>query len=256
MASYAVILAAGKGTRMKSDLPKVLHLFNGKPLIHHVLQTAFASGFETLVPVVGYKKELVEQSVQQWVDQQSSPVKIEYAEQNEQKGTGHAVQMALHHLPQDESTVIILLGDVPALRQQTLKQATEQFATENAHGMVITMKLDDPQGYGRILRDENGRVTAIKEEKDADEVQKKVDEVNTGIFLFKASQLQELLPQLSNNNAQGEYYLTDMVELLVKNNRNMQAFIAADPVEFSGVNSVEQLKQLEQKVNRQKGRVS
>lgn len=197
-----LILAAGKGTRMRSDLPKVLHPIGGKAMVAHVADTARLVGGEQLLIVTGHGAEKVETAMQ--ADD------VRFVLQAEQLGTGHAVQQALPHLRGD-ATVLILYGDVPLTKAETLKKLVA--AVSDTQMGLLTVNLPDPTGYGRIVRDASGFVTAIVEHKDANDAQKAISEINTGIMAVRASHLQRWLPALTNNNAQGEYYLTDIIAM-------------------------------------------
>ncbi len=197
-----LILAAGKGTRMRSDLPKVLHPIGGKALVQHVVDTARQVGGEQLLIIVGHGAEKVEERM-------AAP-DVKFVLQAQQLGTGHAVQQALPHLRGD-ATVLILYGDVPLTRVETLQKLV---AGVNQQQMgLLTVNMQDPTGYGRIVRDASGAVIAIIEHKDANDEQRKIAEINTGIMAVKASHLQKWLPALQNTNAQGEYYLTDIIAM-------------------------------------------
>jgi bifunctional UDP-N-acetylglucosamine pyrophosphorylase/glucosamine-1-phosphate N-acetyltransferase len=229
-----VILAAGQGTRMKSDLPKVLHPVGAKPMLAHVLDTARQLQPHRLVVIYGHGGQSV-------IDTLGADDVI-WAEQAEQLGTGHAVAQGLHALS-DEGTALILYGDVPLTRVETLQRL---LAKVDANSLaLLTVELDDPTGYGRILRDNTGNVTCIREEKDASAEEKQVTEVNTGILAVTAHKLHGWLDKLENNNAQGEYYLTDIIAMAVA--EGMQVKTAQPQVveEVLGVNSKTQLAYLE-----------
>ncbi|WP_288385343.1 NTP transferase domain-containing protein, partial [uncultured Acinetobacter sp.] len=203
MTTTVIILAAGKGTRMRSSLPKVLQPLAGRPLLGHVIQTAKQLHAQNIITIYGHGGEHVQQQFQQ--------ENIQWVEQAEQLGTGHAVQMTLPVLPQ-EGMSLILYGDVPLVRQETLDQL---LAVSSATGIgMITLNVDNPTGYGRIIRD-NDKIQAIVEHKDATEQQRQIQEINTGIYCVSNQKLHAWLPKLSNNNAQGEYYLTDIVAMAV-----------------------------------------
>src|SRR5512144_1154583 len=192
-----VILAAGKGTRMYSDKPKVLHALAGKPLLQHVMECAVSLQPQQVCVVYGHGGEAVPQAMHQFA--------AKYAIQEPQLGTGHAVQQAMPHLA-DGSRTLVLYGDVPLVQRSTLHQMQQA-----GEGLVLlTVNLDNPTGYGRIVRDAQGDVQCIVEEKDATPEQRAICEVNTGILLAPTAQLRTWLANLGNNNAQGEYYLTDI----------------------------------------------
>lgn len=228
-----VILAAGKGKRMHSNLPKVLHPLAGKPLLGHVLDTARTLSPASLCVVVGHGGEVVRQAV-------AAP-DVQFGEQSPQLGTGHAVQQALPYLGQGSHT-LVLYGDVPLVQASTLKRL---LAAAQDGLAVLTVALDNPQGYGRILRDPAGQVTAIVEEKDANDAQRAIREVNTGIMAIPTAHLADWLGALSNNNAQGEYYLTDLIGLAVAQGVPVRTAHPEGPWEVLGVNSKTQLAELE-----------
>ena len=231
----AVVLAAGKGTRMKSDLPKVVHEVGGRPMVHWVLDAARAAGAERLIVVVGYRAELVREALAGADD-------VEFVEQTEQLGTGHAVMQAEPHFaeaaPRD---VLVLAGDMPLLRNRTLIDLVEAHRRSGAAASLASGRLTDPTGYGRIIRDAAGAFTHIVEQKDASAEQLAVDEVNVSCYCFAAADLFEALKQVNTDNAQGEFYVTDVLGLLREAGRPIIAepMVPADEVE--GINNVEQL---------------
>lgn len=228
-----VILAAGRGTRMYSDTPKVLHQIAGKSMLAHVITTATKLNPQGVYVVVGHGKQMVRATVD---------ANVQWVEQNEQLGTGHAVKMALPYLPKIGKT-LILYGDVPLIDEETLQQLL-QAASDNEVA-VLTDILDDATGYGRIKRDEEGNVCAIVEEKDADNAEKAIREINTGILLLPNVYLSDWLNALSNRNAQQEYYLTDVIDLAVKNNIKIHTVAVRAHHLAAGVNNLVQLAQLE-----------
>lgn len=236
-----LVLAAGKGTRMRSDLPKVLHPIGGKPLVQHVVDTARQVGGERIMLIVGHGAELVEQHM-------VAP-DVSFILQAQQLGTGHAVQQALPELRGD-ATVLILYGDVPLTRAETLQKL---IAHVNDQQMgLLTVNLPNPAGYGRIVRDAAGAVTAIVEHKDASDEQRKISEINTGIMAVQAKHLQQWLPQLNNNNAQGEYYLTDIIALARQNGVAIQVEQPNAVEEVEGINNRQQQAALERFYQQQK----
>ena len=227
-----VILAAGKGTRMKSDLPKVLHPIAGKSLLEHVIQTASPLSDRSLNIIVGHGADTVKSMLKGH----------NFILQEQQLGTGHAVQQALPYV-HDDAIVLILYGDVPLIKQDTLQRLINS-VNPNALGL-LTVTLDNPQGYGRILRDTTGQVTAIVEQKDASEEQLAIAEVNTGVMAVNASHLKQWLPALSNNNAQGEYYLTDIIAMAKSQGVAIETEQPSNEWEVLGVNDRRQQAELE-----------
>lgn len=227
-----VILAAGKGTRMHSDTPKVLHHVGGQPILAHVIQCAQALQPQNIIVVYGFGGEQVKQAFAQ--------ENIVWVNQAEQKGTGHAVQQALPYL--DDGQTLILLGDVPLVDvhacAQLLKQSQQSLA-------LLSFIKADPTGYGRIVRDANHQVNAIVEHKDATDAQRKVKEVNTGIMAMPTARLKSWLSTLDNNNAQGEYYLTDIIGFAVRDQVAVQAVITDDEWSVTGINAKTDLAQIE-----------
>ena len=233
-----VILAAGKGTRMKSRLPKVLQPLAKKPLLAHVLETSFKINAHKVIVVYGHGGDAVKTEIAAYFPQ----APIQWVEQAEQLGTGHAVKQALDLLETNTRT-LILYGDVPLISEATLSR----FLNEVQPGEcgVITVKLDDPTGYGRIVRDHAGVVREIVEEKDAGKEIRKIEEVNTGIMLADSIDLQQWLPTIENKNAQGEYYLTDLVRISNEHDVPVIGCRVKDPIEVEGVNDKRQLAKLE-----------
>lgn len=229
-----LVLAAGKGTRMRSDLPKVLHPIGGKPLVQHVLDTARQVGGDRIMVIVGHGAELVEERM--------AAADVSFVLQAQQLGTGHAVQQALPQLRND-ATVLILYGDVPLTRAETLQKLISG-VSENQMGL-LTVNMRNPSGYGRIVRDSNNAVIAIVEHKDASEEQRKIAEINTGIMAVKAAHLQKWLPQLQNNNAQGEYYLTDIIALAKADGITIHVEQPDAVEEVEGINNRQQQAALE-----------
>ncbi|WP_404415666.1 bifunctional UDP-N-acetylglucosamine diphosphorylase/glucosamine-1-phosphate N-acetyltransferase GlmU [Marinospirillum sp.] len=234
MSLEVIILAAGQGTRMRSALPKVLHRLAGKPLAGHVADTARALAAEKIHLVIGHGADQVRDTLM--ADD------VDFVVQEEQLGTGHAVDQAVPSLMED-SRVLILYGDVPLIRKETLEQLLEQVSDQQMG--LLTVDLSDPQGYGRILRDEAGEVSAIVEQKDASAEQLLITEVNTGILAVTSKQLRRWLPQLSNDNAQGEYYLTDIIDLAYREKTRIASVQPARREEVEGVNNRLQLAALE-----------
>ena len=234
----AIILAAGKGTRMKSDKPKVIFELAGKPMINRVVETANKINSDLIAIVVGYKKEQV-------IDVVPKNENIKFIEQVQQNGTGHAVMVTEEIFKDFDGDVFILCGDVPLLRYKTLENIQEHHREQNASCTVLTAFMDDALRYGRIVRNPDGNVQRIVEFKDATEEEKKIKEINTGIYCFDAKDLFLTLQNINNNNNQNEYYLTDTLEILNNENKLVTSVILDDMVEASGVNSKEQLTDLE-----------
>ena len=220
----SVILAAGKGTRMKSDKPKVVHQVMGKPMVYYSIEAARKAGADEV-------KSAIAASV--------NDVKVDYALQEEQLGTGHAVKCAADFIGRD-GDVIILCGDTPLVTGDTLRKALD-FHKDSGNGVtVISAMLDDPFGYGRIIRDGDS-LAKIVEQKDADEAEQAVKEVNSGMYIFDCAALQDALSQISNDNAQGEYYLPDAIEIIKKMGLPASAVPMDDADQIRGVNTLEQL---------------
>jgi len=231
----AVILAAGKGTRMKSKLPKVLHQVAGKSMVRHVADCSLRAGAEKLITIIGFGGAEVKEAMAEF---------SQIVEQKEQLGTGHAVQQCIPALEEYSGDVVILCGDTPLLRQTTLAKLVEKHQMSGDGATVLTAKLSNPTGYGRIIR-QGGQVVAIVEEKDATEEERQVREINTGIYCFKSEKLVEALGSLRNDNAQGEYYLTDTLAYLAGQDVAVGAMVLEDADEAIGVNSRVQLAQVE-----------
>ena len=234
MGVHVIVLAAGQGSRMKSDLPKVIHPLSGKPMLQHVLDTVSLLDVERTHVVVGHGSEMVKDVI--------NDSSINWCFQAEQLGTGHAVAQALDDIPAN-AKVLVLYGDVPLTRKETLDGMID--SVDENHLALLTVILDEPSGYGRIIRDPDSNIVAIVEEKDASDVEKEVQEVNTGIIAMSSNTLKDLVPTLGNNNAQGEYYLTDIIELAVKNGSQITSHHPNYEQEVQGVNNKLQLCELE-----------
>lgn len=222
-----LILAAGKGTRMKSDIPKIIHKVNGIPMISKVISTLEELDSEENILILGYKKE----EVLKVVGEDSSCVL-----QNDQLGTGHAVLQAKEKLKDYDGDVMILCGDTPLLRAETLRELYKFHKNSGAVTTVLTSIYENPFGYGRIVK-ENGLVKAIVEEKEADNETKKIKEVNAGVYCFNSKELFKALDKITNDNEKGEYYLTDVISIQVQENKKVQSFVLEDNREILGVNS-------------------
>lgn len=234
----AVVLAAGKGTRMGGELPKVLVPMCDRPLVHYVVDCAHQAGIESVVAVVGYRADLVEASLSQTYGD-----KVRFALQKEQRGTGDAVKAALPSLPAGTDRVWILSGDVPRLRPNTLEVLGKACAESPAGLSFATFIPPDAGAYGRILRDEAGKVQEIREARDCSPAQLEVKECNAGIYCAKAENLEKWLPQLSTENDQGEYYLTDIVALALASGEVQGIEVPAH--EVAGINTRDELAAME-----------
>ncbi|HET9887768.1 MAG TPA: NTP transferase domain-containing protein [bacterium] len=244
----AILLAAGEGKRMKSDLPKVLHEAAGEPLLAHVGRAARESGLERVVVVVGRGADRVRERFANrgW----------EFVEQPERLGTGDAVKRARAQIDQFTGDIVVLAGDAPLLRGTTLTTLRQRHHQASAAATVLTAHLSNPTGYGRIVRDANGTFVGIVEEKDATEEQRRITEVNSSIYCFDARELGPSLDALTNHNAQGEYYLTDAIGILRSRGKIVQAVLAASPEEILGVNTPDQLREVEDALVRRRSEES
>ena len=232
----SVILAAGMGTRMKSKMPKVLHKVCGKPLSKWVIDASKAAGADKVCAVVGHKAETVKEVLGDV---------CEFALQTEQKGTGHAVMQAIDVIKNSKGEVVILNGDTPLITAETINKAIEYHKNNGNQATVITAILDDATGYGRIVRDNDGSVLKIVEQKDASEEEKKINEVNSGMYVFDAQSLVYALDKITPNNAQGEYYLTDTLEILLSAGKKIGGYAISDNDEIRGINDRVQLNEAE-----------
>lgn len=234
----AVILAAGKGKRMKSDLPKVLHKLGGKPMVEYVVETAKKVGVERIILVVGHKREKAQKLLKH--------LDVEFVIQEEPLGTGHALLQTKGLLSNFDGDILVLCGDMPLLKSSTVEKLLKEHRTKKAVATVLTAMVEEPSGYGRIIRNKDGMVQKIVEDKDASADEKKVKEINTGTFCFDSHSLFSVLDEISPDNKQREYYLTDALELLRKQNLPIWAVIAPNPQEGLGINSQEELERMEE----------
>lgn len=226
----AVILAAGLGTRMKSQKPKVLHEILGKPMILYVLDTAIQTGLEPLVVVVGAYSDQVRNTV-------SKQYNVRFAFQEHQLGTGHAVMVALPLVPEKIGQVIIMCGDVPLLRSDTLTAMLEDHVQSNRDLSVLGVDLEDSKGYGRLVFDGHRNLVKIVEEADATAVEKQIKTINAGTYCVKKPFLSDAIQRIKPDNMQGEFYLTDIIEIGYQTRKQMGVFIGSDPKEIQGINS-------------------
>lgn len=232
----AIILAAGKGTRMKSKFPKVIHKVCGKEMVNHVIDVCKSSGVNDIVTILGHESETVKERL---------PKDTMIAMQTEQLGTGHAVMMAKEYI-NDEDTIVVLCGDTPLVKEDTLKKLFDYHLENGYHATVLTTCVSNPTGYGRIIRDENQDLLKIVEQKDASEEEKQAKEINSGIYCFDGKSLRESLDLLDNNNAQEEYYLTDTIKIMRDKGHKVGAFNGSTIEELMGVNSRVELSKAEE----------
>lgn len=232
-----VILAAGKGTRMKSDLPKVLHIAGGKPLINHVVETAQKLDPKQIFVIVGHGRDQVIEQLKTYKNTQT-------VVQEPQLGTGHAVQQVQPFLNMITGNLLILSGDVPLLRSSTLKQLIQTQLDTATAATILTAIVEDPSGYGRVIRDHKDMLNKIVEHRDCTPGQLEVKEINAGIYLFDATLLFKALANIRNENAQGEYYLPTALDYFLLWGEKVTLQIIEDPLEISGVNTFEQLSEI------------
>ncbi|MCB0726979.1 MAG: NTP transferase domain-containing protein [Ignavibacteriae bacterium] len=239
-----VIMAAGKGKRMKNpDKSKVMYEFKGKPMIEHVTELAMKINSENILPIVGHMKQSVIEHLGNRFPESND--KIKYAHQDEQLGTGHAVMQTEELLKDFDGDVLILSGDVPMLSFETVNSFLNFHRENKFDASLISAVFEDPTGYGRVLRDPEGNFIDIREEKDCNEEERKCKEINSGIYLIDNKILFEALKTLKTENAQGEYYLTDIFKYFKSIGKKIGAFPVKNTAEISGINTVEQLEELE-----------
>jgi bifunctional UDP-N-acetylglucosamine pyrophosphorylase / glucosamine-1-phosphate N-acetyltransferase len=236
--ALAIVLAAGKGTRMKSDLPKVLVPLAGRPLLRYVIDALREAGVERIVVVVGYRADLVRLEL-------AGEDGVEFADQTEQLGTGHAVMMCRDQLAARQGPVVIVAGDSPMLQASSVAALLDEFADRRPACLIGTVRRDDPTGYGRIVRDPAGNFTGIVEEKDATPDERVIREINVSTYVFDAQELLAALAQLRADNSQREYYITDCPAILMAAGKEVAALNVLQPVEALSVNNPEELAQVE-----------
>jgi len=232
--TVAVVLAAGKGTRMKTDLPKVLVEVRGRPLIAYVLDALRAAGVDHLYVVVGYRAEAVRAAF-------SGQPDVSFVEQTQQLGTGHAVMVCGEALAGHDGAVVVVTGDSPMLQSKSVACLVEDYWRDRPACVMGTVHKDDPAGLGRIVRDDEGRFQAIVEEKDATPDQRRITEVNMSTYVFDCRELFDALDHLKPNNVQGEYYITDCPQIMSRAGKLVQALAVLDPVEALSINTVDEL---------------
>lgn len=246
MSNCAVILAGGEGKRMKSDKPKTLSEVLGKPMLMWVISALRNAGIDDICIVKGFKKECIEEFIS------TLDFEVESVFQAERLGTGHAVMMAKDFLKKHSGNVVILNGDAPFMTSDTIKKSLEQHTQSQSSATVISAKVDDPTGYGRIVRDAEGNLKAIVEQKDADEETLKIDEVNSGGFWFDCELLLSVLDRIKSDNKAGEYYLPDAIKLLLSDGKKVGAYTAECSDTVLGANDPAQLEELNE-IARAKG---
>lgn len=232
----AIILAAGEGTRMKSKVSKVLHNVCGKPILSYIVNAGKAANLEKNVVVVGHSGDMV----REYFKEEDIIFKTQEIGEDIPYGTGYAVMQAIDEV-EENSTVVILYGDTPLIREQTIKKLIEYHKENDFKGTVLTAKLSNPKGYGRIVRDESGNISKIVEDKDASQSEKEIDEINSGIYCFDGDLLKDSLSKITDDNSQNEYYITDVIEILKNEGHDVGAYVIEDSVEINGVNSRAQL---------------
>jgi bifunctional UDP-N-acetylglucosamine pyrophosphorylase/glucosamine-1-phosphate N-acetyltransferase len=234
----AVILAAGMGTRMKSDLPKVLHEVCGRPMLAYVVDACCAAGVESCIVVIGYGKDRVIEAV-------NGRDHLTFVEQVEQLGTGHAVMVCRDHLAGRFDDTLIVCGDGPLIRPETIRTLVESHQESGAAATLATAELDDPAGYGRILRNGAGDLIGIVEQRDCTPEQLRIREVNPSYYCFRTDDLLWALDRIDNDNAKGEYYITDTLGVLIRDGRRVTAITAVPPEDVYSINTHEDLARVE-----------
>jgi UDP-N-acetylglucosamine diphosphorylase/glucosamine-1-phosphate N-acetyltransferase len=237
----SIILAAGKGTRMGGDLPKVLYKVNGKPMIKHVIEASRNVAGDDIVVVVGYKAEAVMKELE-------TEKGLVFALQNEQLGTGHAVKCAIPYIDEKITDVLILFGDVPLIKEKTILSLLDKHKSDGNDITILSAVLDNPHGYGRIVTCSNGNFLRIVEEKDADMNTRTIKEINTGICCVSLEFLSCAIDRIGRNNAQNEFYFTDIIEIGNSEKRKISRYTVDNPLEVTGINTIDQLHALESNI--------
>ena len=240
---WAVVLAAGKGTRMKSDRPKVLLEVCGRPMVEFVLDALEQAGVSHTLVVVGYQGDRVRAALKHRRG-------VEFVDQTEQLGTGHAVEVCRPRLERHEGPLVVLAGDSPLVQPSSLTALLDEFQRTHPACLLGTLRHEQPRGLGRILRDRSGRFLGIVEEKDATREQRQINEVNMSTYVFDCRELLAALAQLSNHNQQGEYYLTDCPGILLAAGKAVAALPVLKPCEALSINTIEQLERVESEMRR------
>jgi len=236
-----IILAAGKGKRMNSEIPKVLHKINGVSMIDRVIETSLMLNPKKIVVVTGHESHMVEESTKKYV-LDGSP--LEFENQREQKGTAHAVMQCMEHLKSFDGNVLVLCGDVPNITKDSLNSLVNAHIKDRNEASLLSALIEDPSGYGRIIR-QNNQIIEIVEHKDASNNEKLIKEINSGIYIFKSRALVRALPLIENLNSQGEYYLPDAIKLILKDKScKVGVAITKNIMEIVGINTAQQLKEL------------
>lgn len=239
----AIVLAAGKGTRMNSDLPKVLCQANGRPLIEYVIDSLRAAGVEKIVVVVGYRADLVRQALASYTD-------VAFALQEQQLGTGHAVKMCRDQLAGHDGAVVVVAGDSPMLQSSSIEALLTDFRETNPACILGTLMHENPSGLGRIVRDADNQFIGIVEEKDATDEQRAIQEVNMSTYVFDCQLMLSALDHLTDDNHQQEFYITDIPGILLKQGRDVRALPVLKPIEALSVNTVDHLRIVEEQMQR------
>lgn len=239
----AVVLAAGKGTRMNSDRPKVVMEANGRPLIDYVIDALEAAGIQRKLIVVGYKADMVREAL-------AGRAGVEFVEQTEQLGTGHAVMVCREQLESHQGGVLIVTGDSPMIQVDSIAALLDRFRSDRPACLLGTLKKDDPTGLGRIVRDDSGAFVGIVEHKDATDEQRKINEVNMSTYVFDTQSMLQSFAELTNDNRQQEYYVTDCPGILLKVGHSVEALPVLKPCEALSVNNLEELADVELELQR------